>query len=365
MPGLLYLLKRFPRLSQTFVLNELLELERQGADVAVVARAGADEHVSHEAVRSLRAAIEYLPAPGGDEEIVAAVRRHAPAHIHAHFATWGARAAHVAGTRTGVPYSFTAHARDIYGDNVDRAALVEWIARARFVVTVTDFNRRYLEQLMRDAGESARIVRLYNGVDLAALAPRGIDRDPDLVVGVGRLIEKKGFADLVTAIDAVRRSRPAVRCTIVGDGPDRAALEAQIASAGLEAHMTLAGAMPAHEVAALVERAAVFALPCVVAADGDVDALPTVILEAMALGTPVVSTAISGIPEMVEHERSGLLVGERDPAALATAIARLLDDRAERTRFARAGRQIALERFDLRRNVAQLRELLSHAEVPA
>jgi colanic acid/amylovoran biosynthesis glycosyltransferase len=365
MPRLLYVLKRFPRLSQTFVLNELLELERRGADIAVVARAGSDEPMGHETVGSLRATVEYLPPPGGDEEIVAAVRRHAPAHVHAHFATWGARAAHLAGTRTGVPYSFTAHARDIYGDNVDHAALVERIAGARFVVTVTEFNRRHLEQLMRDAGEPARIVRLYNGVDLDALAPRGIERDRDLVVGVGRLIEKKGFADLVAAIDAVRLSRPGVRCAIVGDGPDRPALERQITVAGLEAHVTLAGAMPAHEVAALVERAAVFALPCVVAADGDVDALPTVILEAMALGTPVVSTAISGIPEMVEHERSGLLVGERDRAALAAAVGRLLDDPAERARFGRAGREIALERFDLRRNVARLHELLSHAAVAA
>lgn len=365
MPRLLYLLKRFPRLSQTFVLNELLELERQGADVGVVARAGSDEPLSHQGMGSLRARVEYLPLPGGDEETVAAVLRHAPAHVHAHFATWGARAAHLAGTRTGVPYSFTAHARDIYGDHVDRAALVERIAGARFVVTVTEFNRRYLEQVMRDAGAAARIVRLYNGVDVDALAPRGVDRDPDLVVGVGRLIEKKGFADLVAAIDAVRLSRPGVRCTIVGDGPARAALEGQIVAAGLEAHVTLAGAMPAHEVAALVERAAVFALPCVVAADGDVDALPTVILEAMALGTPVVSTAISGIPEMVEHERSGLLVGERDPAELAIAIGRLLDDPAERACFGRAGREIALERFDLRRNVARLRELFADAAVAA
>jgi glycosyltransferase involved in cell wall biosynthesis len=363
-PGLLYLLKRFPRLSQTFVLNELLELERQGADVAVVARAGADEAIGHEAVRSLRAPVDYLPPPRGDAEIVAAVRRYSPAHVHAHFATWGARAAHRAGTVTGVPYSFTAHARDIYGDHVDREALVERIAGARFVVTVTEFNRRHLEQLMRDAGEPARIVRLYNGVDLDALSPTGTDRDPDLVVGVGRLIEKKGFDDLVAAITTVRQSRPAVRCTIVGDGPDHAALEAQIASLGLEEHVTLAGAMPAQEVAALVQRASVFALPCVVAADGDVDALPTVIIEAMALGTPVVSTAISGVPEMVEHERSGLLVGERDKDALATAIARLLDDPAERASFAQAGREIARERFDLRCNVARLRELFS-AEVAA
>jgi len=364
-PSLLYVLKRFPRLSQTFVLNELLELERRGADVGVLARAGADEPLSHAAVATLRARVEYLADPGGGAELVDAVRRLQPAHLHAHFATWGARAAQLAGTSTGIPYSFTAHARDIYGDNVDRAALVERIAGARFVVTVTEFNRRHLVALMDDAGARGRVVRIYNGVDLDRLAPRGVERDRDLVVGVGRLIEKKGFHELVAAIDTVRRSRPAVRCVVVGEGPDRAALEAQIVERGLEQHVSLPGAMRQQEIATLVERAAVFALPCVVAADGDVDALPTVILEAMALGTPVVSTAISGIPEMVEHERSGLLVGERDTRALAAALTRLLDDHGERARFSQAGRAIARERFDLRRNVAELHSLFGEAVATA
>jgi len=362
---LLYVLKRFPRLSQTFVLNELLELERQGVDVGVLARAGADEALSHGALATLRARVQYLPDSKGDAELVEAVRHLRPGHLHAHFATWGARAAHLAGTSTGVPYSFTAHARDIYGDHVDDAALVERIAGARFVVTVTEFNRRYLTALMDDAGAPGRIVRIYNGVDLDALAPRGVERDRDLVVSVGRLIEKKGFHELVAAIDTVRGSRPAVRCVIVGEGPDRAALEAQIAERGLEPHLSLPGAMRQQEIATLVERAAVFALPCVVAADGDVDALPTVILEAMALGTPVVSTAISGIPEMVQDGRTGLLVGERDVPALAAALDRLLGDVAERARFATAARAVVAERFDLRRNVATLRGLFTDALVAA
>jgi colanic acid/amylovoran biosynthesis glycosyltransferase len=364
-PSVLYVLKRFPRLSQTFVLNELLELERQGADVGVLARAGADEAISHAAVATLRARVEYLPAPGGDAQLVDVVRRRRPGHLHAHFATWGARAAHLASASTGVPYSFTAHARDIYGDHVDRAALVERIAQARFVVTVTEFNRRHLAALMDDAGVPGRVVRIYNGVDLDALAPRGVERDRDLVVGVGRLVEKKGFDALVEAIDTVRASRPAVRCVIVGEGPDRAALEAQIAARGLEDHVSLAGAMRHVEIATLVERAAVFALPCNVAADGDVDALPTVILEAMALGTPVVSTAISGIPEMVEHEHTGLLVGERDTRALAAALTRLLEDAGECARLAAAARALARERFDLRRNVAALHSLFADATVAA
>lgn len=365
MAPLLYLLKRFPRLSQTFVLNELLELERQGTDVAVLARAGADEALSHRAAQTLRARVEYLPEAADDARLVDAVRAHAPPHIHAHFATWGARAAQLAATNTGISYSFTAHARDIYGDHVDRRALTERIADARFVVTVTEFNRRRLEKLLADAGAAGRIVRIYNGVDVGRLAPRGLYRDEDHVVGVGRLVEKKGFAYLVEAVDRLRPSRPRVRCTIVGEGPARAELEAQIAERDLGDHVTLLGALPQHEVAGLVERATVFALPCVVGADGDVDALPTVIIEAMALATPVVSTAISGIPEMVEHERSGLLVAARDAGELADALGRLLEDRDERERFGEAGLAIARERFDLRRNVAELRALFGEAEVAA
>jgi colanic acid/amylovoran biosynthesis glycosyltransferase len=347
-----YLLKRFPRLSQTFVLNELLELERQGVDVVVVAREPSDESVGNSRVVSLRAEVHYLPSASPDA-IAALVTAQQPTHVHAHFATWGAEAALAVHRRTGLPYSFTAHATDIYRAALDGDALIERMAAARAVVTVSDANRQHLESLLAAAGRDGVVRRIYNGIDLEALRPDPLSRQQGLVVSVGRLIEKKGFPDLVAAMS---RLGVDVECVIAGDGPDRRALEQQIDEAGLAQRVRLAGAVSTADALALIARAAVFALPCVISADGDRDALPTVLLEAMALGTPAVSTDVNGVPEML-GEGCGAVVGQHDPDGLAAAIDRLLASPAQRNAVAAAARQRMVERFDIRHNVAELKAL--------
>lgn len=229
--------------------------------------------------------------------------------------------------------------------------------RARFVVTVTEFNRRYLTTLLGDATAARKIVRLYNGVDLDRFHPNGARPQPPLFVGIGRLIEKKGFSYLLDACAQLQRRGYSFGCDIIGEGDDKATLQEQIDNLGLSTVVHLRGALSTEDVARELRQSSALVLPCVVGADGNVDALPTVMLEAMASGCPVVSTAVSGIPEIVVEGETGFLVPERDATALATAMAKLLDDPAAIRSMGDAGRTRAGELFNLERNVRRLRDL--------
>jgi colanic acid/amylovoran biosynthesis glycosyltransferase len=392
-----YLVKMYPRFSETFILAELLELERQGAQLQVFSLKKPDDGIFHADVARLRARVTYLPespllAPrsfaAAHRQLLAAdprryaralgaalrrrraatlkhflqagwiavrMRRAGIAHVHAHFASGPAAVALHLHRLTGITYSFTAHAKDIYIQDVDREELAAKLRAARFAVTVSDYNREHLSRL---AG-GGRLVRIYNGLDLERFAPNGAaPEEPPLVLAVGRLIEKKGFADLVEACARLRDEGRRFRCRIVGKGELRAALHRRIAELGLEGVVELTGPLPREALLELYPRASVVVAPSVVGADGNRDGLPTVLIEAMALGVPVVATDVTGIPELVEDGRTGLLVAQHDPAALAAAIGRLLSDRAGAATLAAAGRERVERRFDLRANVAQLRELL-------
>lgn len=368
-----YLLKRYPRLSQTFILNEMLALQRQGLDITVVALKPSGEEIAHERYRDLKAPVHYLsilPAAAPAirsvaeedvslsaqaERIASLVARLGIDHIHAHFATWAAAAASLASEWTGIPFSFTAHARDIYHQSVDGKALGRMIGKARFVVTVSEFNKRYLEGLI--SPREGRVVRLYNGVDLQQLRPTDQEKAPELIVGVGRLVKKKGFHVLIDACRILKEKGQPFRCILIGEGEERVDLEKRIEMYSLEKDLFLLGARTQNEVIEWVRRASVFVLPCIVSEDGDRDGLPTVLPEAMALGTPVVSTPVSGIPEIVRHGETGLLVGEKDPQALADAIEDLLASRELRTRLTAAALLTVRKDFSLSENVERLKEL--------
>jgi colanic acid/amylovoran biosynthesis glycosyltransferase len=389
-----YLLKMYPRFSETFVLAELLELERQGLQLHVFSLKKPDDGVFHADVAKLRARVTYLPEPllaprayaAAHRQLAAArprrygtalataigrrrgtavkhflqagviaglLERHGITHVHAHFASGPAAVALHLNRLTGISYSVTAHAKDIYIDGIDRDALAAKLRAARFAVTVSEYNRRHLAPLT----DPARLVRIYNGLDLERFAPNGAyGDDPPLILGVGRLIEKKGFADLVRACALVDRR---VRCVIVGKGPLERDLRALARS--LEVDVELAGPLPRERLLELYRRAAMLVAPCVVGSDGNRDGLPTVLIEAMALNVPVVSTDVTGIPELVEHERTGLLVPQHDPPAIAAAIERLLADRAAAATLAANARERVEREFDLRRNTARLRGLLEEA----
>jgi glycosyltransferase involved in cell wall biosynthesis len=270
--------------------------------------------------------------------------------------------ARLAARFAGVPYSFTARAKDIFHKNVRPDDLRRKFRDAVGVVAVSDYHLDYLRQTLGPL--AGRVQRIYNGLDLEEFpytAPR--DRPP-VILAVGRLVEKKGFADLVEACALLaRRGRP-FRCRIVGAGELEADLRAQVVRLGLQGSVELAGPLPQGEVIRQMQGAAVLAAPCVVGKDGDRDGLPNVIQEALALGTPVVTTDVTGIPEVVRDGETGLQVPQRDPEALAAALDRLLADADLRVRLAGAGRRLIEAEFDIRRNTERRRAMFRAAARP-
>jgi len=366
-PHIGYVLKRFPRLSETFVLHELLELERLGHRVTVFALGRPDEATTHPALDRLRAEVVYVPkAPAGAprdsatrrgiqaEWVAAEVRRRSIAHLHAHFATSATALALDAHRAAGTPFSFTAHAKDIYHESVDFAFVREAILASAFTVTVSDHNVRHLlEACGRDT--AAKLVRLYNGIDLRQFRFTGQDgRQRNSILAVGRFVEKKGFLDLIDALAVLRDDGHVAQVTLVGAGEQEADIRARIASHGLEGTVTMTGALTQDRVIALMQTHTVMALPCVVGHDGNRDGLPTVLLEAMASGLPVVSTDVTGIPEMIRDGVTGRVVGQHAPRALAGALDTLLASDATRARFAVAARADVEHRFNLQSNVGVL-----------
>jgi glycosyltransferase involved in cell wall biosynthesis len=291
-------------------------------------------------------------------QIALACRERRIAHLHAHFGTVATTVARLAAALAGIGYSFTAHAKDIYFDYPEALNLEPKLRDAARTVTVSDYNLAHLRRRYVAAADG--VVRIYNGIDLGRFAyapPRPQARE---ILAVGRLVEKKGFHILVEAVRLLRAEGRDVACRIVGAG-EEANLAAQIAAAGLGRAVELAGPRPQCEVVRLMREAAVLACPCVVGRDGNRDGLPTVLIEAMALGTPCVATDVTGIPELVRDGEPGLCVPEGDPEALAAALARVLESPALRHRLSRAGRTRIEEDFDLAANAAELHEVFAAA----
>jgi len=275
-------------------------------------------------------------------------RREGFEHLHAHFATAAAEVAAMAGELADLPWSVTAHAKDIYaGDNA--SLLPTRLAGASVVVTVTEHNVDHLHHVLGasrrrlDGGPAAPTVQLvHNGV---ALGPAHGPTPSGPVTCVARLVEKKGIDLLVDAVALLARRGRSVPVLIVGDGPERDALAARAAALGVAELVTFTGAVDSDGVAAAYARASMVVLPCRVSADGDRDGLPTVLTEALARALPVISTDVVGIPELVQHERTGLLVPPEDGPALARAIERLLDDDALGRRLGSAGRALVADAY--------------------
>jgi len=258
----------------------------------------------------------------------------------------------------------TAHAKDIY---VNRPDLIRAeIGRAQAVVTCTDYNRRYLLSRFSSACDG-KLRCIYHGLDLSQFEFRGPaarDTGPPLILSVARLVEKKGLSNLIAAADLLRRRGRRFRVEIIGNGPLRQALEARIGEFALNDHVRLLGAQPHGAVHQAYLRAAVFALPCIITANGDRDGIPNVLLEAMASGVPVVATRVSGIPELIDAECDGLLVEPNSPEKLADAIDRLLEHPELGEWLARAARSKIEAHFSVEDGAKQLLELFRRGGSP-
>lgn len=390
-PRIGYVVKRYPRYSETFIVNEILAHEAAGAQIEIFSLRGTEDTHFQDILARVRAPVTYLPdriqkaidlwqlvqsaakscpeiwrelpvANGTDTRelghalaLAAHVRERGITHLHAHFATSSATVARLAARFAGVPYSFTAHAKDIFHESVDPQDLGIKLREASATVTVSDFNLRFLGDRYPDS--ASKVVRIYNGLDLERFSYRDPGVREPLIVAVGRLVEKKGFRYLIDACRLLRQDGVRFRCVIVGSGDEQDALRARIADLGLTGLVSLEGPRPQREVIELVRSAAVFAAPCIVGRDGNRDGLPTVLLEAMALGTPCVSTDVTGIPEVVRDGHTGLCVAQEAAGPLADALGSLLANSDKRVRLARNARALIDAEFDVHRNAGAVRRL--------
>ena len=279
-------------------------------------------------------------------------------HFHVHFANRATHAALFIHALTGLPFSFTAHAQDFLVDLNNDELLGEMCEKAAFVVAVSEWSRG--ELIRRCPQAEGKIHRVYNGLPLDRWpepADGETDSNPLQILSVGRLVEFKGFGDLIDACAGLKQRGVTFRCEIVGDGPLRGTLARQIEELGLNESVTLAGLLPQGEIRARLAACDVFALACRVDEKGACDVLPTVILEAMAAARPVVSTRLAGVPEIVADGQTGLLTEPGDVPALAAALHTLSRDPGLRRGFGLAGRRKLEANFasaDTTRQIAAL-----------
>ncbi|MCB0322258.1 MAG: glycosyltransferase [Bdellovibrionales bacterium] len=386
-----YVVKRYPRFSETFIVNEILAHEKAGLDIAVYSLKTCTDSHFQDSLAQVRAPVTYLPDPLGKpaqfwdglktaaasipgfwermsevtteeyREVYQAVAlaglllQHGHTHVHAHFASAATTVARLGARFAGVPYSFTAHAKDIFHDSVDQVQLQRKIHDARAVVAVSEFNR---EHLVKVGQTDAHVKRVYNGLPLDMFRYRQRERPSAMpsVIAVGRFVEKKGFRYLIDAVALLRDEGREVRCELVGFGELEATLRARVGELGVDDLVRFAGPQPQAGVRDALRRADAFVAPCIVGDDGNRDGLPTVLLEAMALGTPCISTDVTGIPEVLRDNQTGLLVAQHCPVSIARAIERLLDEPQLANRLAREARAMIEEQFDVERNAATMRE---------
>ncbi len=398
-----YVIKMFPRLSETFILNEVLELEHQGLGLHIFSLKRPVDGVMHAQSKMVRSPVTYLPETLRDRPLRIAQgqlhvwRRYTRPwrhtfrntlhrvrttgdssnfigfcqaccmiremrgirHLHAHYANIPAKIALLVQRLAGVSYSITTHAKDIFqNDPFSSPKLHERMCRASFVVANSHFSADHIRSGLKGQGE---IHVVHNGLDLEAFPLRPRMPDQPLILAVGRLVEKKGFSDLVKACHLLKKKGIKFICEIVGTGVCTSQLKEEIRTYDVGELVKLVGPLPQQVLREHYEKAMAFTLPCVPAADGDRDILPNAIKEAMAVGVPVVTTRLEAITELIEDGISGMLVEPKNPADLAAKLELLLGDAHLRQRLAVRARKVVEERFDRKTNFCSLKTLLVRA----
>jgi colanic acid/amylovoran biosynthesis glycosyltransferase len=387
-----YLFERFPSFGQTFCYREVAELYRQGVAAPIFSIRNPKDEPPQDWDARIVERVHYLPEEKDllddvqrtskkgrlTPEIIAALdewgrrtdflrlyqavyvglrlKEKGINHVHAHFAGMAARTVFWIAKFFPITFSFTAHANDIFAPRNFEIGLDKLVQEARVIVTETDYSEKFLRE--RFPKHADRIHRLYNGLNVGEFGRANFTSGPPLIVAIGRLIAKKGFANLIRACALLVERGKLFRCEIFGDGPLESQLRGQIEELGLQELVELRGAKPQHELRARLTDTTLFVMPSVPEADGGMDNLPTVIMEAMAAGLPVVSTRIGGIPEMVVENETGFLVQPDDTAALASAIEKVVNDRSLGQKLGQAGYERAQKLFSIEKNVRELCELI-------
>lgn len=406
------LLKGYPRISESFISTEILLLESLGIPVEIFSLRQPRESFTHDHVGKIRARVSYMPeyflsAPRTllqsnlklwkrlnshytaclSEALKRAVERKKAAtvrhflqaghlaamhlsgspvrHLHAHFCHTPASVAAFASDLTGLPFSFTAHAKDIYTSEPDQ--LARKIRKARFVVTCTRYNAGYLSGLSGSPENGGKpptpIHTIYHGIDLDLFSfdPARPAGPPWSILSVGRMVPKKGYDDLLRALKHLKETGLDFRFTHIGSGESAPEVRELIRDLDLQDRVKLLGTLPHRDVIAHYRTAHCFALACKVAPNGDRDGIPNVLVEAMATGLPVISTRVSAIPELVEDGFSGLLTQPGNPAEMAEGIRDILLDSGGRSERVQRARTKVEAEFDNRRCVTRLHALFKSA----
>ncbi len=392
-----YVLRIFPKTSETFIIQEMLQLEAMGGEVQIFTLSPRRGHsVSHPELNLLRAQVTHLqndwlshpkcllsnplgyikalrmfllPPRGGllqpfrrASAMAVTLRAKGITHIHAHFAGESTIVAMFASILTGVPFSFTIHAHDLF---VSPRFLKEKVENAEFVVTISEFNRRYLASLLGENPESLKKVHvIHQGIrigDFVGLRHAQAQSAADLpiLLTVARLVPKKGHRYVLEAMSLLKERGIETRWIVVGDGPEREKLLLLSRELGLEDAVEFMGEVDSEKVKELLSVATIFVLPCVIEENGNMDGIPVAIMEAMAAGVPVISTAVSGIPELINDGKSGILVDPQDSALLADAIQRLLGNGNYREILGNMAQEYVKGAFDVAKSVSHLAQLFA------
>ena len=388
MPRFAYLFERFPSFGQTFCYREVAELDRQDITPPIFSIRKPQGEPPQDWDTHIIERVQYLPQ---EKELLEDVRRAAEkrklgtdivaaldewgrrtdflrlyqavyiglrlqemgvGHVHAHFAGMAARTAFWINKFFSITLSFTAHANDIFVPTDFEVGLDKLVDTARAIITETDYAAQFLRD--RFPVRAGCVHRIYNGLDLSQFARADFSSVPSLIIAVGRLIPKKGFSDLIRACALLVQRGKSFRCEIIGEGPAESDLRDEIEQLGLQRCVILAGTKPQSQLRGRLAAANVFMLPSVIDPDGGMDNLPTVIMEAMATGLPVVSTNIGGIPEMVIESKTGFLVQPADTVALADALEKLITNRSLAERLGQSGYERARTLFSIEKNVHDL-----------
>jgi glycosyltransferase involved in cell wall biosynthesis len=392
-PATAYILKMYPRFSETFIVSEILAREAAGDRIEIFSLRPPNDPRFHPELARVKAPVTYIARPKSAERVWETFRAAeaaglAPAvsrvfaelattdtndaiqainlavalqnrnirHLHVHFASIPTTVARLASAITGIPYSFTAHAVDIFVETVDDDLRTKF-AQAHHAVTISEYNLRFLRRRFPDVTSRLHLVR--NGLELDRFPyrdPRPIGATVR-VAAVGRLVEKKGFQHLMPAAAELVAHGVPLDLRIAGTGLLAAQLQSAVERLGLADHVRLLGPQTQDQVHELLDSCDVFVAPCVVAADGNADGMPTVLLEAMATGAPCISTAVTGIPEVVHNGRTGVLTPPGDPHLLAQAIRRMSAPSTNRVSLARNARALIERDYDVRQQAEMLRAL--------
>ncbi|MBU1139944.1 MAG: glycosyltransferase [Proteobacteria bacterium] len=396
-----YILKGYPRISETFISNEILLLEQLGFRLHLFPMRHPRENFCHDSVKQIKARVDYLPTellldfprlllpniflavkqPARFRQGLAlAARRHrrngkiatfkhlfqagfltnlhllrdpSLTHLHGHFAHSPTSVTMFAALLAARSFSFTAHAKDIYTSSPDQ--IREKIKLASFVVTCTDYNRRYLEQLAQDT--QTPIYCIYHGIDLDLFSHTTDHRDctpPYKLLTIARMTEKKGLPTLYKALQILKDKGFQFSHTLIGDGDDRHKLLQLITDLGLDDCCRWLGTRTHTEVLKQFAESDLFVLACEIAANGDRDGIPNVLVESLAMGVPALSTTVSAIPEILINQKTGVTVPSGDPHIMAENIEKILLNNELRRKVIQGGSHHTRQHFNNRSLVSQL-----------